>query len=74
MVAKSDSLAVREEMARRLSSDTFLVDAVRAAVRTAVRDHKQAGNPIAGWQDGHVVVVAPEDINVPDEVIEVAAA
>jgi hypothetical protein len=52
----------REEMARRFASNDFLVKAVRTAVREAVRDHKRAGNPIASWQDGRVVIVAPEDI------------
>ena len=61
------SQEVREDMARRLSSDTFLANAVRAAVRAAVREHKQAGNPVVGWQDGHVVVITPENIQVPGD-------
>lgn len=52
----------REEMARRFASDDFLLEAVQRAVREALREHKRAGNPVAGWQDGRVVIVAPEDI------------
>jgi len=37
---------------------------VRQAVREAVLDHKRAGNPVAGWKDGKVVIVQPEDIDL----------
>jgi len=39
--------------------------ALRKAVRTALSQHKRAGNPIAVWRDGHVVWVQPADI--PDD-------
>ncbi len=43
------------------------------AVREAAREHKRAGNPVAGWQDGRVVIVAPEDIpDFEDEPLEPA--
>lgn len=32
------------------------------AVQNALRHHKQIGNPIAVWQDGHVVLIQPQDI------------
>jgi predicted ABC-type ATPase len=32
------------------------------AVQEAIRDHKRAGNPIAEWRDGRVVLVPPEQI------------
>lgn len=57
----------REEMARRFADDEFLSGAVRKTVRAAVEDHKRAGNPVAGWRDGKVVIVPPEEIVVPDE-------
>ena len=57
----------REEMARRFADDEFLTGAVRSAVRAAVEDHKRAGNPVAGWRDGKVVLVPSEEIAVPDE-------
>jgi predicted ABC-type ATPase len=41
--------------------------AVQRAVRAALIDHKQAGNPIAVWRDDRVVIVPPEEINIPEE-------
>jgi hypothetical protein len=41
--------------------------ALRRAVREALRQHKQAGNPIAAWRDGRVVWIEPEDIVLPPE-------
>jgi hypothetical protein len=32
------------------------------AIRKALREHKRAGNPIAVWQDGKVVMLGPEEI------------
>ena len=32
------------------------------AVKEAIMDHTRAGNPIAVWRDGGVVIVQPEDI------------
>ncbi len=34
------------------------------AVREALLDHKRAGNPVAIWRDGKVVIVPPEEIEV----------
>jgi len=34
------------------------------AVRKALREHKRAGNPVAVWRDGKVVVLQPEEIEV----------
>ena len=42
-------------------------EAMGRGVREALRRHKQAGNPVATWQDGAVVWVAPEDIPVDDD-------
>ena len=67
MAIGSDELAARKEMAWRLGNTAFLTNAIQAAVRAAILEHKQAGNPIADWQDGRVVIVAPEDIRVPGE-------
>lgn len=40
--------------------------AMREAVNKAVLNHKRAGNPIAIWQDGKVVIVPPEEIVLPE--------
>jgi hypothetical protein len=39
-----------------------ILDAIGDAVQEAIRDHKRAGNPIAVWRDGRVVLVPPEQI------------
>ena len=53
------------------SSDDFLFsrlteieEAVRRGVRDALLMHKRAGNPIAAWKDGKVVIIPPEEIVV----------
>lgn len=38
--------------------------AIDEAAREAMLFHKRMGNPIASWQDGKVVWIAPEDIPV----------
>ena len=37
------------------------------AVLDALRDHKQAGNPVVTWEDGKVKIIQPEDIHLPDD-------
>jgi hypothetical protein len=39
---------------------------LRRAVQHALLMHKRAGNPIAVWQDGKVVMIPPEEIPVAD--------
>jgi hypothetical protein len=39
-----------------------IIEAIGNAVREAIRDHKRAGNPIAEWRVGRVVLVPPEQI------------
>jgi len=41
-------------------------DVLRRAVHQALLTHKRAGNPIATWQDEHVVIIPPEDIPVAE--------
>ena len=38
----------------------------QVAVREALLDHKRAGNSVAIWRDGKVVIVPPEEIDVSD--------
>ena len=42
-------------------------EALRGAARDARRLHKALGNPMATWQNGRVVWVQPEDIDIDDE-------
>ena len=40
---------------------------LQRAVNHALLMHKRLGNPIAAWRDGKVVIIPPEDINVPPD-------
>jgi len=42
-------------------------EALREAAGDARRFHKAIGNPMATWQNGRVVWVRPEDIDIDDE-------
>ena len=53
--------------ARTLAQAKKVEAAVQAAVRDALKMHKQAGNPIAVWENGRVVWIEPEQIEIPDE-------
>lgn len=48
----------------RVADVELVQQALARAVREALLRHKQMGNPIAVWQDGRVVLIAPEDIVV----------
>jgi hypothetical protein len=41
-------------------------EALQQALHQTLLMHKRAGNPIASWQDGKVVIIQPEDIIVED--------
>jgi hypothetical protein len=40
---------------------------LQLGVREALRMHKCFGNPIAVWRDGKVVIVPPEEIEIPPD-------
>ena len=42
----------------------LIEQAIDKAVRRALWQHKQLGNPICTWRDGKVVWITPEDIPV----------
>ena len=42
-------------------------EALREAAQDARRLHKALGNPMATWQNGRVVWVQPEDIDIDDD-------
>ncbi len=48
-----------------LRDERLLLNAVRDGAREAVIMHKRLGNPIADWRDGKVVIIQPEDIEIP---------
>lgn len=47
-----------------LSDSDRIEGAVQKAVQDALRMHKRAGNPIAVWRDGKVVLLPPDEIPV----------
>jgi hypothetical protein len=44
------------------ANGTIFDHALTLAVQDALRQHRQAGNPIAEWCDGKVVWIPPEEI------------
>lgn len=40
---------------------------LRRAVRHALLSHKRAGNPVAAWEDGRVVLIPAEEIQTDGE-------
>jgi hypothetical protein len=47
-----------------LTSDGEKIDKVfQTAVKKALKRHKSAGNPIAIWRDGKVVILKADEIN-----------
>ncbi len=47
-----------------LNNDDEVDEALGAAVRDALREHKRLGQSVVVWQDGKIVTLAPEDIPV----------
>jgi hypothetical protein len=43
-----------------------VVAALRRAARSALLEHKRAGNPVASWKDGKVVITPAEEIQVEE--------
>jgi hypothetical protein len=49
----------REELRKRFLDENFMLGAVQNAVRNALMEHERAGNPVAEWRDGKVIIVPP---------------
>lgn len=47
-----------------------VVAALRRAARSALLEHKRAGNPVASWKDGKVVIIPAEEIQVEETLDE----
>ena len=37
------------------------------ATAAAAKRHKQAGVPMVAWKDGHVILIPPSEIVIPDD-------
>ena len=51
---------------KRSDEPQSIPHAMRRAVGHALLTHKRAGNTVAAWKDGRVVLVAAEKISVED--------
>ena len=51
----------------RLQDDQWVTAAIQRGARSALIKHKALGVPIATWRDGKVVLVPPEEIEIPEE-------
>jgi hypothetical protein len=62
----SGKVSTEAELEAESDADELLqdriIEAIGDAVEEAIRDHKRAGNPIAEWRDGRVVLVPPDQI------------
>jgi len=57
----------RKDIGAIIRDGTAIDCAIEAARRRVVRRHKQLGVPLVIWQDGHVVEVAPESVQVAED-------
>ena len=56
-----------KDIEKLLEDDAVMTAALAKGIRAALRQHKQAGNPIVVWRDGKIVWVPPEDIVIDGE-------
>ena len=40
---------------------------IRKGAACALADHKKSGHGVAIWRDGKVVIIPPEEIEIPEE-------
>ncbi len=56
-----------KDITKIFKDEKLISKALRKGVRDALRQHKQAGNPVIVWRDGKAVWIAPEDIKLWDD-------
>lgn len=57
----------RPDVAALFADSKRMERAFRRAVREALLRHKRLGESIAEWRDGQVVVIPPEEIEIPED-------
>ncbi len=60
MEKKIRQKAKRDKIREILSDEKQITETLQRAVREAVAKHKHAGNPIAAWKNGKVVLIETE--------------
>jgi hypothetical protein len=65
---RDGSISTRQSGQRKINvvQGKPVLDALRRAARSALLEHKRAGNPIASWEDGKVVIIPAEEIQVEE--------
>lgn len=65
---RDDQLKVKQSSRKKINvvQGEPVVAALRRASRNALLDHKRAGNPVATWKDGKVVIIPAEEIEVEE--------
>lgn len=59
--------ARKPDIGALFDDDAAMQRAMNQAVREALRRHKLLGESIVVWRDGQVVVVPPEEIEIPED-------
>lgn len=69
---RDDSISMRQSSQREINviQGEPVVAALRRAARSALLEHKRAGNPIASWKDGKVVIIPAEEIEVEEASVD----
>jgi hypothetical protein len=49
-------------LTEKLKDTAAITEAIQRGVKEALLAHARAGYPVAGWQDGQVVWMQPEEI------------
>jgi hypothetical protein len=55
-----------KDISRLFREGTPIDEAMSAAVREAVLQHKRAGLPLVVWRDGKIVWIPADEIELPD--------
>ena len=62
------------DISKLFDQGTAIAQAMNAAAREAVLQHKQKGLPLVVWRDGKVVWIPPDEIEVDSDSPSVPAA
>lgn len=57
MKSKTDENAKKDRIDEIFSDEKQITATLQRAVRQAVQEHRRAGNPVAAWKNGKVVII-----------------
>lgn len=61
---EQDNNSIRSLETSLFSDNEEVLRRFKVGVREVVMDHKRAGNTVAGWQEGKVVLIPAEEIDL----------